>query len=118
VSLPKYKTLKVYSPLTTNYGSQLRKGKNPANLFNPVNPNSDNFPATKALRHKALRGKLTSIKQKNNCLRHAMEETSARHCEGFPEAIQYFKKAAQSVGQSAISGLLRLRLAMTERVKS
>jgi hypothetical protein len=33
-------------------------------------------------------------------------------------AIQYFKKAAQSVGQSAISGLLRLRLAMTERKKS
>jgi hypothetical protein len=47
-----------------------------------------------------------------------MEETSARHCEGFPEAIQYFKKAAQSVGQSAISGLLRLRLAMAEREKS
>jgi hypothetical protein len=35
-----------------------------------------------------------------------------------PEAIQYFKKAAQSVGQSAISRLLRLRLAMTERKKS
>jgi hypothetical protein len=47
-----------------------------------------------------------------------MAETAARHCEGFPEAIQYFKKAAQSVGQSAISGLLRLRLAMTGRKKS
>jgi hypothetical protein len=43
-----------------------------------------------------------------------MAETAARHCEGLPEAIQYFKKAAQSVGQSAISGLLRLRLAMKE----
>jgi hypothetical protein len=43
---------------------------------------------------------------------------AARHCEGLPEAIQYFKKAAQSVGQSAISGLLRLRLAMTGRKKS
>jgi hypothetical protein len=47
-----------------------------------------------------------------------MAETSARHCEGWPEAIQYFKKAAQSVGQSAISGLLRLRLATTESKKS
>jgi hypothetical protein len=25
-----------------------------------------------------------------------MAETAARHCEGLPEAIQYFKKAAQS----------------------
>jgi hypothetical protein len=47
-----------------------------------------------------------------------MAETAARHCGGLPEAIQYFKKAAQSVGQSAISGLLRLRLAMTGRKKS
>jgi hypothetical protein len=51
-------------------------------------------------------------------MRHAMAETAARHCEGLPEAIQYFKKAAQSVGQSAIFGLLGLRLAMAERVKS
>jgi hypothetical protein len=46
-----------------------------------------------------------------------MAETAARHCEGLPEAIQYFKKAAQSIGHSAFSGLLRLRLAMTERIK-
>jgi hypothetical protein len=47
-----------------------------------------------------------------------MAETAARHCEGLPEAIQYFKKAAQSVGQSAIYGLLLLRLAIMKREKS
>jgi hypothetical protein len=68
--------------------------------------------------HKGTNPHEENLLTNNNCLRHAMAETAARHCEGFPEAIQFFLKAAQSVGQSAISGLLRLRLAMTERRKS